>query len=147
VQVAFFIHDPEKRIVGWEATIGERRRVPGSLMGGARRDQLPHDLLQYVIEAVTGYEYGFWGLVSNGATFRSTGRRRTKPGRALIAQHRAELQAAEHLSDVHVAAWRAGEQTPATDALDAAARQWASMSFGDRLVFRWPSTEGVIEHA
>jgi len=116
-------------------------------MGGARRDQLPHDLLQYIVEAATGYEHGFWGLVSKGATFRSTGRRRTKPGRALIAQHRAGLRAAEHLPNAHVTAWRAGERTPVTDALGAAARQWAMLPSGGRLVFRWPSTEGVIERA
>jgi hypothetical protein len=146
VQVAFLIFDPEKRISGWEATIGKRSRVR-SHMGGARPDQLPHDLLQYVVEAEAGYKHGFWDLVSKGATFRSTDRRRTKPGRALIAQHRAEIKAAEGLPNAHVAAWRAGERTPVTSALDKAARQWTALAVGDRLVFRWPSTEGVIEHA
>jgi hypothetical protein len=37
---------------------------------GYGRD-LPHDLAQYVIEAATGYEQGFWGLVAMGATFKS----------------------------------------------------------------------------
>ena len=116
-------------------------------MGGARPDRLPHDLLQYLVEAATEYEHGFWDLVSKGATFRSMGRRRTKPGRALIAQHRGEIRAAEGLPNAHVAAWRGGEHTPVTTALDTAARQWAALSVGDRLVFRWPSTEGVVEHA
>jgi hypothetical protein len=116
-------------------------------MGGARPDQLPHDLLQYIVEGKTGYEHGFWGLVSKGATFRSTDRRRTKPGRALIAQHRAEIRAAEGLPNAHIAAWRAGKRTPVTSALDVAAQQWAALGDGDRLVFQWPSTEGVIEHA
>ena len=147
MRVAFFIHDPQKRISGWEAVIGKRRRVPGSFMGGARRDQLPHDLLQYIVEAGTGCEHGFWGLVAKGATFRSTGRRLTKPGRALIARHRAELQAAEYLPNEHLAAWHAGERTPIAAALEAAGRQWAAMSVGDRLVFRWPSMDGVIEPA
>jgi hypothetical protein len=147
VQVAFFIHDPEKRIVGWEANLGERRRVPGTLMGGARPDQLPHDLLQYLVEAATRYEHGFWDLVAKGATFRNTGRRRTKPGRAVIARHRAELSASEHLANFHTAAWRAGRRTPVTDALNQARQQWAAMSFGDRLVFEWPSTHGQIDHA
>ena len=35
VQVAFFIHDPEKRTVSWDANLGQRRRVPGTVMGGA----------------------------------------------------------------------------------------------------------------
>jgi hypothetical protein len=147
VQVAFYIHDPEKRIAGWEAAIGRRRRVPGTLMGGARPDALPHDLVQYIVEAATGYELGFWGLVSKGATFRSMRRQRTRPGRAVIAQHRDELRASEHLANVHVAAWQAGARTTVTSALDRAARQWATVSSGDRLVFRWPSTQGVIEHS
>ena len=138
--------DSEKRVSGWEASIGKRRRVR-SHMGGARPDQLPHDLLQYLVEAATGYRHGFWDLVSKGATFRSTDRRQTKPGRALIAQHRVEVKAAEELPNAHVAAWRAGERTRITCALDAAARQWTALAIGDRLVFRWPSTEGVIEHA
>ncbi len=44
---------------------------------------IPHDLGQYVIEAAAGYGHGFWGLVARGATFKSTGRRQTKPGRVL----------------------------------------------------------------
>jgi hypothetical protein len=146
VRVSFFVHDPEKRIVGWEADLGKRRRVPGTLMGGYRRDQPPHDLVQYVVEAATRYEHGFWGLVAKGATFRTTGRRRTKPGRAVIAEHRAELRASEQLANRHVAAWRTGRRTPVTDALDEARRQWAAMSSGDRLVYEWPSTRGVIRH-
>jgi len=98
MQVAFYIYDPEKRLAGWQADLGKRRRVPGTVMGGCRRDEPPHDLVQYIVEAATHYEHGFWGLVARGATFRSTGRRRTKPGRAVIAQHRSELQASEHLA-------------------------------------------------
>ena len=125
--------------------MGKNRRVPGALMGGARSDQLPHDLVQYIVEAATNYEHGFWDLVSKGATFRTTGRRRTKPGRDVIARHRPELWASEHLANAHVAAWRAGTRTSVTDALGGASRQWSAMSFGDRLVFEWPSTRGVIE--
>ena len=145
MQVAFYVHDPDKRIVGWEAKLGKGQRVPGTLMGGARPDVLPHDLVQYVVEAATHYEHGFWGLVAKGATFRSTGRRRTTPGREVIARHRPELQASEHLANV--AAWRVGTRTSVTDALDSVARQWAVLSIGERLVFEWPSTAGVIEHA
>jgi hypothetical protein len=147
VRVEFFVSDPEKRIAGWEATIGKRRKVPGTLMGGAAPDRPPHDLIQYVVEAATGYEHGFWGLVAKGATFRTTGRKRTKPGRAVIAEHRAELQESERLANEHVAAWRAGVDTPVAGALDEAARQWATMTVGDRLAFQWPSPRGVIEPA
>lgn len=75
-------------------------------MAGAKG--LPHDLAQYVIEAATGYRDGFWELVSKGATFRSTGRRRTRPGRALIAEHRKELAGAENLAGEHLQRWNAG---------------------------------------
>src|SRR4029453_14582884 len=43
---------------------------------------LPHDLAQFVVEATLSLEEGFWNLVANGATFKSIGCRRTKPGRA-----------------------------------------------------------------
>lgn len=116
-------------------------------MGGAAPDRPPHDLIQYVVEAATGYENGFWDLIAKGATFRTTGRKRTKPGRALIAELRAELQESERLANEHIAAWRAGDGTPVADALTDAARQWASMNVGDRLVFEWPSPRGAIERA
>ncbi len=111
---------------------------------GYGRD-VPHDLVQYVIEAATGYEHGFWGLVSKGATFKSTGRRRTRPGRAVIAAHRDELRAAEQLAGVHVAQWRAGAITPVTQALDPRA-QWNALDAGDVLTFDWPCADGTIEH-
>ncbi len=83
MKVFFFKHDEAKRICGWEAVRGKRARIPGTLMGyGAG---LPHDLAQYVVEAATGFDRGFWGLVARGATFRSMRRRRTKPGRAVVA--------------------------------------------------------------
>ena len=63
---------------------------------------LPHDLAQYVVEATFGVTTGFWGLVARGATFKSTGRRITKPGRALVVAHRASLDAAERLAGEHV---------------------------------------------
>jgi hypothetical protein len=143
VRVTFVVHDPVKRIVAWEADLGKRRRVPGTLMGGYRPD-LPHDLAQYVVEAATTYQFGFWGLVARGATFRSTGRKRTKPGRALIAEHRAELQASEHLANLHLAQWRAGLSTPVTGALETARRQWNALAIGDALVFEWPSARGEL---
>jgi hypothetical protein len=41
------------------------------------------------------------------------------PGRQLIADHRAELNEAERVVNVHVAAWRDGDPTPVGPALDA----------------------------
>ena len=142
MRVTFAIHDPVKRIVVWEADMGKRRRVPGTMMGYGR--DVPHDIVQYVVEAATGYENGFWGLLAKGATYRSAQRRRTKPGRAVIAQHRDELRASEHLAGVHVAQWRAGMNTPVTRALDCARERWDAMSVGDELVFEWPSPCGRV---
>ena len=87
-------------------------------------ESLPHDLAQYVIEAATGYHRGFWGLVAIGATFKSTGRKRTRPGCAVIAEHRDELIASEALAGQHLARWTAGETTPVTEALSVALTQW-----------------------
>jgi hypothetical protein len=143
VRVVFFIHDERKRICGWTAKRGKRTQVPGTLMGYG--NGVPHDLVQYIIEAATRYEHGFWGLLARGATFRSTGRRRTKPGRAVIAAHRRELLASEHLANMHVAQWRAGMHTPVTAALDHAEKQWNTLAVGDMLIFEWPSPHGRIE--
>jgi hypothetical protein len=105
---------------------------------------IPHDLAQYVIEAATGYRGGFWELVSKGATFRSTGRRRTKPGRAVIAQHRTELAGAEQLAGECLQRWEAGESSPVAEALSRALGQWNGLSSTQSLVFDWPSASGVV---
>jgi hypothetical protein len=141
VRVTFYVHDGRKRICGWHAEVGHRRRVPGSLMGYG--NGIPHDLAQYVVEAATGYETGFWGLVARGATFKSTGRKRTKPGRALIARHRAELAEAERLAGGHLATWRAGAHTTVTAVLDQALVQWRQLEPGENIVFDWPKPVGT----
>jgi hypothetical protein len=106
---------------------------------------IPHDLGQYVIEAATGYGHGFWGLVARGATFKSTGRRQTKPGRALIATHRGDLLGAEHLAGLHLALWKANQSNAVSRALDRAFAQWQALRTDERLVFHWPSEKGSIE--
>lgn len=117
--------------------------MPGPWMPAGRH--LPHDLAQYVVEASTSTTDGFWGLLARGATFRSTGRRVTKPGRALILQHREGLDRAEVTANRCIAAWRSGERTPASEALDAALRQWRELGPDERLVFRWPSAVGEVQ--
>jgi hypothetical protein len=106
---------------------------------------IPHDLGQYVIEAATSYENGFWGLVSKGATFKSTGRRKTKPGRQVIVEHRGDLADSEKLAGLHMALWAAGRDGPVSRALDEAMKQWVELGPGDVLVFDWPSPRGRIE--
>jgi hypothetical protein len=115
-------------------------QVPGSYMAAGAG--LPHDLAQYVVEAAVGYDNGFWGLVSRGATFRSTGRKRTKPGRALIAANRDALDESEQLAAVHLAAWHRGDATVVTSMLQRAFEQWSSMGDGDTLIFEWPAPSG-----
>jgi hypothetical protein len=109
----------------------------------AGRD-LPHDLAQYVVEATLGRVHGFWGLVALGATFRSTGRKRTRPGRRVIAEHVEALDATERMVEAHLSAWRRGEagDERVRAHLDAALAQWRALGEGDRLVFDWPSPLG-----
>jgi hypothetical protein len=143
VRVEFFKAESHGRqLAAWQATRGKRTRVPGTVM--AENKGIPHDLAQYVIEAATGYGNGFWELVSKGATFKSTGRKRTKPGRAVIAEHRAELAGSENLAGFHLERWKAGDTSPVSEALSRASDQWTVLSAGERLVFDWPSPVGEI---
>jgi hypothetical protein len=143
MRVEFYKLDDKGRLrVGWNATRGKRTRVPGTVM--ATSQGVPHDLVQYVIEASTGYRHGFWDLVAKGATFKSTGRRRTKPGRAVIAQHRDELAGAELLAGLHLDQWRTQRSSPVTDALNRALAQWRRLGPDERLVFDWPSALGSV---
>lgn len=129
-------------LASWQATRAKRTVVPGSVMAAGQG--LPHDLAQYVIEAATGYRGGFWDLVSRGATFKSTGRKRTRPGRALIAANRPALAGAEKLAGSHTAQWRAGRPSAVTDALQGALEQWRDLTCDQRLVFDWPSPRGTV---
>ena len=141
--VEFYKRENKGRVLaGWDATRNKRTRVPGAVMAAGKT--IPHDLAQYVIEASAGYRGGFWDLVARGATFKSTGRRRTKPGRAVIAAHRDELAGAERLAGLHMAHWRARRPSQVTDDLDRALAQWNELVPGQRLVFAWPSAQGSI---
>jgi hypothetical protein len=82
---------PVCRVVAWRRT---GKPFPVSCMGGASR--LPHDLGTFVVERELGLSGGFFDLTAHGAIFRSSGRRMTKPGRALILAHRTELDEAEN---------------------------------------------------
>jgi hypothetical protein len=103
------------------------------------RGDLPHDLTQLVVEATLGIEHGFWGCVSAGATFRSTGRKRTHPGRAVIAAHRQDLARAEQIVGAHVHFWRDGLPTPAGEALSTFDSLWRTLPDGGALRVEWPS--------
>lgn len=136
----------EKRVTTWTAVRGKRTVVPGSTMalgwGG-----MPHDLEQMVVEAVVGLEHGFWGSVAQGATFRSLGRKRTKPGRDVIRRNRIELDLSEHIVHDHVDRWRAGKATPCAAALTEFDRRWRALADGESLTVVWPTLEVLSAEA
>jgi hypothetical protein len=135
-----FSKSDDGRLCSWRAELPGRRQFQGSTMAArASHTELPHDLAQFVVEASLGLEEGFWNLVANGATFKSLGRRRTKPGRQLIADHRAELNEAEGIVNAHIAAWRDGNPTPPGPALDAMLARWRALRVGEDLVVEWPT--------
>lgn len=136
---------PGRGICYWDAVRAKRTRVPGTAM--AAGTGLPHDLAQYVVEAAAGIRHGFWGCVEEGATFKSTGRRRTQPGRDVIVRHRRDLDDSEAVANAHVAAWHRGEATPVSELLDAALTQWRELRPDQRLVFTWPSPRGEVRAA
>ena len=139
MQVMFSKSD-DGRLCSWRAELPKHGRLQGSTMAArASHTDLPHDLAQFVVEAALGLEEGFWNLVANGATFKSLGRRLTRPGRQLIADHRAELNRAEGIVNAHVEAWRDGNPTPLGPALDAMLVRWRALQVGEELVVEWPT--------
>jgi hypothetical protein len=81
---------------------------------------------------------GFWGLLANGASFRSVpGRRPTAEGRALVRAHVESLEAVEGIANAHVDAWRRGAPTPVGAALDVMYARWLAVPLGGRLVVEW----------
>jgi hypothetical protein len=130
----------EKRVSTWEATRGKRTRVPGSTMA-LGRGGMPHDLLQMLVEGSVGIDRGFWGSVASGATFRSTGRKRTNEGRAVIARNRSTIDEAERIVGDHLSRWAAGADTPCSEVLGALDRRWRDLEDGEGLVIEWPSLE------
>jgi hypothetical protein len=129
----------------WEAIRARRTRVPGCCMGGRIREgHLPHDLAGFVIESGLGLRYGFWGLIAEGATFNSMRKRRTREGRAVIAAHRVELDAAE--ARVHAEEHRLerGGDSPLRAEWDAMVRRWAALPVGDALELEWPGPDGPL---
>ena len=141
VQVAF--RKTAGNQCAWEAIRAKRTRVSARPRGGLVKDgHLPHDLGQFVAEAALGIEYGFWGLVAAGATFKSTSRKQTRPGRQLIADHRRELAAAELAVNTAVNAWMRGDATDAAASLSEMARRWSALEVDDIVVADWPS--GIV---
>jgi hypothetical protein len=135
----YFGKSDDGRLCSWWAELPGHRQLPGSTMAArSAGTDLPHDLAQLVVEDGLGLEHGFWNLVANGATFESIGRRRTKPGRRLIAAYRSELNQVEGIVNAQVQAWRDGRPTPVGPALRAMVARWRALRPGDELVVEWP---------
>lgn len=134
----------EQRVSTWDAVRGKRTKVPGTTMA-LGRGELPHDLIQLAVEGTLNMDRGFWGSVAAGATFKSTGRRRTKPGRAVIAANRRELMDAEAVVGEHVWRWQHGVAPPAAVHLDALTRAWKSLADRGELTVEWPTLR-IVRH-
>jgi hypothetical protein len=109
------------------------KRRPVTAVGGPAGRGLPHDLLQLLVERELGHRHGFWGCLAHGATFRSLvpgGRRRTPQGKAVIARHVADLDAAERDADAHARAWLHGLETSTTPILDDMRERWLALAEG-----------------
>ena len=105
------------------------------------RGRIPHDLGHMATEAHLAIADGFWGLLARGATFdHGTRQRRTRPGRQLVSDHRAELRAAEAIGNQHHVAWAAGSRSGRTT-LDRLARLWEATPDGGTLTILWPTLE------
>lgn len=134
----------EKRKRGlcvWTAFPPKRRAVSAGGGGSTGVNPLPHDLAQLVVERELGLEFGFWGCVAAGATFRTLvkgGRRRTRPGVEIIRTHVNEIDEAEHLFHRHVGFWLRGEETPARAALDEALRAWQAIDEHESIEVDFP---------
>lgn len=98
---------------------------------------LPHDLYTFVIEDALDLEYGFWGCIAVGATFKTLGRKRTPQGKAVIARHLDDLNAAESRVNEVYFAWRAGQPTPLDHELNSMLERWRSVPDGGDLVVEW----------
>ena len=134
----------ERRLSHWEAVRGKRTRIPGSTMALGRGD-MPHDLGQMVVEAATGMDDGFWGSIAQGATFKSTGRKHTKPGRAVIAKNRDALAEAERRAGEHIRRWQRGEGGDVAAELGRIDRAWRQLPAEGSMTIQWPSLEIALD--
>lgn len=128
MRVVFTKH--KRGLCTWTAHPPKRRPVSALGGGSTGKCPLPHDLAQLVVERELGLQYGFWGCVAAGATFRTLvagGRKHTRPGVEIIRSHVSEIDEAEHLFHRHVGHWIYGEETPARAALDDALTAWRSI--------------------
>jgi hypothetical protein len=130
----------------WEAVRPTGGRTRGGWMPIGRHP-IPHDMIHLAAEGHLGIEDGVWGLLARGATYkRGTDRRPTRPGRALVRDHRDALHAAEHAGNTHGHAWLHGQPTPVAPTFERLAAAWAAVPPGGTLTITWP-TLAIVDGA
>ena len=113
----------------------DRKPFPVSHMAGASR--IPHDLATFVIEQQLSLAGGFFNLVAHGAVFRSSGRRITRPGRAVIVANRAALDEAERAVNEVQSQWEANLPTRSGLCLTEADERWRALDPGAGFELAW----------
>jgi len=133
-----FRKDLRHRTSSWEAVRPKGIRIPGKAWG-LGRGGMPHDLVQLIVECAIGERRGFWGSIAAGASFRSTDRRRTNPGRQVIAANKATIDQVEGAFHMHFDRWVKGEPTPAAPHLDEIGPLWDGLGDGGSITIEWPT--------
>ena len=119
-------------------TARARDRRPFAVSHMAAGAGLPHDLATFAVERALGLPGGFFNMTAHGAVFRSSGRRRTRPGRAVVLANREALEDAERVVHEHQDRWARGLPTPAGTALREAAERWSALAPGQAFEEPWP---------
>ncbi|MEM9036581.1 MAG: hypothetical protein AAGD18_18440 [Actinomycetota bacterium] len=124
------------------------RRTGSRVSGGYTpigRGRIPGDLAHLAVEAHFGLDHGFWGLLAKGATFdHGTDQRPTRTGRAIVAEHRAQLADADRLAHRHQTLWARDEPTPVGSAFDELEAAWSAVQPGGSLSASWPFDAAAV---
>jgi hypothetical protein len=136
MEVSFHRAVDRKDLRPWVARV-RKMRVEGSILGSSVGDELPHDLVTFVVERELGMADGFFGTVAAGGTFRSMAKKRHRAGREVIARNRLALGRAEGVVHEHLDAWRQGRATPCARALETVQGAWRACPPGTSLTLSW----------
>src|SRR5215213_3284240 len=118
-------------------TARARDRKPFAVSHMAGTMRIPHDLATFVVERELAIAGGFFNLVAHGAIFRSSGRRPTRPGRAVIVANRAELEVAVRMVHQEQELWGALLSTAVGAVRTDADRRWEALPAGEAFELAW----------